>query len=89
MENENFDFFKKFYLVFKHVLCINPSENGHIFDFLNFFFKNEAFNKKSEMVHFLGYESTCFHDSSGPRKLILRMPRPYSEPHENGCIYML
>ena len=39
MENENFDFFKKFCLVFKHVLCINPSENGHDFDFLNFFSK--------------------------------------------------
>ena len=46
------------------------------------FFKNEAFNQKSETVHLLGYGWTCFHDSSGPRKLILRMPRPYSEAHE-------
>ena len=48
------------------------------------FFKNEAFNQKSETVHLLGYGWTCFHDSSGPRKLILRMPRPHSEAHENA-----
>ena len=55
MENENFDFFRNFCVVFKHVLCINPSENGHDFDFLIFFFKNETFNQKSETVKFLGY----------------------------------
>ena len=54
MENENFDFFKTFCLVFKHVLCINPSENEHDFNFLNFFL-NEAFNQKSETVNLLGY----------------------------------
>eukprot|EP00493_Phyllostaurus_siculus_P015493 UN15730 len=26
--------FHTFWLVFKHILCINPSENGHDFDFL-------------------------------------------------------
>ena len=31
-----------------------------------------------------GYGWTCFHDSSGPRKLILRMHWPYSEAHENA-----
>ena len=36
---ENFDFLKKIFLIFKHVLCINPSENEHDFDFLNFFQK--------------------------------------------------
>ena len=39
MKIENFDFLKKHFLVFKHVLCINPSENEHNFDFLNFFSK--------------------------------------------------
>ena len=53
-----------------------------IFWLFELFFKNEAFNQKSETVHLLGYGWTCFHDSSGPRKLILRMPRPYSEAHE-------
>ena len=48
------------------------------------FFKKEAFTWKSEMMKLLGYEWTCFHDNSGPGKLILRMPRLYSEAHENA-----
>ena len=54
-ENENFEFFKHFFLDFKHILCINPSENGSDFDFLEKKFKNEAFNQKSETVVLLGY----------------------------------
>ena len=38
-ENENFEFLKHFCFVFKRILCINPSENGGDFDFLNFFSK--------------------------------------------------
>ena len=38
-KNENFEFFRFFCLIFKHILCINPSENGHDFDFLRFFSK--------------------------------------------------
>ena len=38
-ENENFEFLKHFCFVFKRILCINPSENGCDFDFLNFFQK--------------------------------------------------
>ena len=38
-ENEYFDFLKHFCFVSKCILCINPSENGHDFDFLNFFSK--------------------------------------------------
>ena len=47
------------------------------------FFKNETVNQKSETVKLLGYEWTCFPDSGGLRKLILSLPRPYSEPLEN------
>ena len=38
-ENENFEFLKHFCSVFKHILCINPSENGCDFDFLKKFSK--------------------------------------------------
>ena len=55
-----------------------------ILTFWIFFYKNEAFNKKSETVKLLGYGWTCFHDSSGLGKLILRMPRLYSDAHENA-----
>ena len=47
------------------------------------FFKNEAFNRKSETVKFLGYKWTYFHDSIGPGKHISRIPRAHSEAHEN------
>ena len=36
-ENENFDFLKHFCFVLKRILCINPSENGSDFHFLNVF----------------------------------------------------
>ena len=41
-KNENFEFWKHFCFVFKRILCMIPSENGGDFDFMNFFFKNEA-----------------------------------------------
>ena len=50
-----------------------------------FFFKNEAFNQKSETVKLLGYTWTCSGDNIGLRKLIFGMPRAYSEAHEMAC----
>ena len=44
-ENENFDFLKHFCFVSKRILCINPSENGGDFDFLNFFSKMKPYIK--------------------------------------------
>ena len=44
-ENENFEFLKHFCFVFKRILCINPSENGCDFDFLNFFSKMKPYIK--------------------------------------------
>ena len=38
-EKWKFWLFQFFWLVFKHILCINPSENENDFDFLNFFTK--------------------------------------------------
>ena len=52
---EKIEFSKNFCLDFKHISCINPYQKPNIFDFLNFFFKNEAFNQKSETVKLLGY----------------------------------
>ena len=49
-----------------------------------FFFKNEAFNQKSGTVKLSGYVWTCSGCNIGPRKRILRMPRLYSEAHENA-----
>ena len=49
------------------------------------FFKNEAINQKSGTVKLLGYVWTCSDDNSGTRKLILSLPRPYSEAHEKAC----
>ena len=40
------------------------------------FFKNEAFNQKSETVVLLRYIFTCFHDHGGARRLILSKPQP-------------
>ena len=34
------------------------------------------------MVKFLGYAWTCFRDNGDLKKLILSLPRPYSEPLE-------
>ena len=68
---------------------MNPYQNSNIFYFLNFFFKNEASNQKSETVKLLGYVWTCSGDNIGLRKLILRMPRPYSEAHEKACFQEL
>jgi len=44
-KNENFHFLKNFCFIFKRVLCINPSENGGDFDFLNFFSKMKPYIK--------------------------------------------
>ena len=44
-ENENFEFLKHFCFVFKRILCINPSENGGDFEFLNFFQKMKPYIK--------------------------------------------
>ena len=44
-ENEIFEFLEHFCFVFVRILCINPSENGGDFDFLNFFSKMKLYIK--------------------------------------------
>ena len=51
-ENENFEFFKKIFLDFKHILCINPSENGGDFDFLKKFSKMKLLIKNLKRYFF-------------------------------------
>ena len=52
---EKIEFSKHFCLDFKHIACINPYQKPNIFDISNLFFKNEAFNQKSEKVKLRGY----------------------------------
>ena len=77
--------FSQFFLVgFQAYFMHKSFRKWAWFWLFEFFYKNEAFNQKSETVKLLGYGWTCYHDSSGLRKLILRMPRPYSDAHANA-----
>ena len=66
--------------------CLPKFEHFLLFEF---FFNNEAFNQKSGTVKLSGYVWTCSGCNIGPRKRILRMPRLYSEAHENVCVTLL
>ena len=82
--------FSHFFATLGYPFCTNflqkfIMKKVHLFScfvVLCWFLNNVSLNQKSETVKLIGYGWTCFHDSSGPRKFILRIPRPYSEAHE-------
>ena len=81
-ENGNFYIFSNFFLHFSAYFRPKSLKKWVKKWIFQLFFKNEAFNQKSELVKLLGCGRTCFPDSGGFRKLILSLPPLYSEPLE-------